>query len=122
MASSTAAYPANDSRADGELRVLLPHGRTPTALRPDRWARAPLGGSYVNASTRAGQAGALLNQPGQSALFESTSSFLRTEVKDTGTDRLQHRDLVQVDHRTAAASLSGTANRVDLELRQRPSR
>jgi hypothetical protein len=75
VASSTGAYPAK-IRADGAAVYFRMDDATGTMA--GSLGSSALSGSYVNASTRAGQTGALLSQPGKSALFDGTSSFLRT--------------------------------------------
>jgi fibronectin type 3 domain-containing protein len=78
VAGAVAAYPSRIV-ADGAsvyFRMTEPNGTAAGSL-----GSSALGGSYVNASTRAGQESALVGAAADtSAAFDGVSSFLRTEV------------------------------------------
>ena len=78
IAATTNAYAAGivGDGASVYFRMEEPNGTVAGSL-----GSSAFGGGYQNASTRVGQSGALLSQPGQSALFDGVSSFLRTEVR-----------------------------------------
>ena len=77
VAGAASVYPSKIV-ADGAsvyFRMEEPNGTAAGSL-----GSSALGGSYVNASTRAGQEGALVGSADTSASFDGVSSFLRTEV------------------------------------------
>jgi fibronectin type 3 domain-containing protein len=78
VANADSVYPSR-IQADGAavyFRMEEPTGTAAASL-----GSGPLGGTYVNASTRTGQPGALVGKPDTSAAFDGVSSFLRTEVR-----------------------------------------
>ena len=77
VASAASVYPSKivSDGATVYFRMEEPNGTAAGSL-----GSSALGGSYVNASTRAGQAGALVGSADTSASFDGVSSFLRTEV------------------------------------------
>ena len=110
VASSAGAYPA-EIRADGA--VVYFRMEEPTGTVAGSLGSSALGGSYVNASSRAGQGGALPSQPGQSALFDGTSSFLRTEVR-TPAPTVYSIETWFKTTTTRGGKLVGYGNRVDM--------
>ena len=78
VAGTDSAYPSR-IRSDGAAVYF--RMEEPTGTAAASYGSGSLGGSYVNASTRAGQPGALVGRSDTSASFDGVSSFLRTEVR-----------------------------------------
>ena len=77
VATASSAYPSKIV-ADGAAVYFRMDEATGTAA--GSLGSGSLGGTYVNASTRTGQDGALIGSTDTSASFDGVSSFLRTEV------------------------------------------